>query len=130
MILTLVISSCPRKRLLINLCLCTYTGSNKSTIESLKDLFKEIPSDCDWHTLGLCLLKEKWTRQLNTIEKNNPDNAEKCCDEMLEFCLNSFLAVTWSNIIHALRNMNLDRQAEMIESDDSIKGFLYIRTCT
>ena len=102
-----------------------YTGSNKPTTGLLKDLFlKEIPSNCDWYSLGLCLLKEEWTHRVNTIEKRNPDSVEKCYDEMLELCLNSLLAVTWSKIIEALKKMKLDTEAEKIERNESIKGFL------
>ena len=79
------------------------TGSDKPTTELLNDLFKEISSDCDWYSLGLCLLKEEWEHKLNTIEKSNPDDKEKCYDEMMEFCLD----ITLSKMIGALKKIDV-----------------------
>ena len=104
------------------------TGSNKPTTELLNDIFKEISSDCDWYSLGLRLLQEVWAHKLNTIEKSNPDDEEKFYDEMLEFCLD----ITWSKMIGVLKKVDapvedalkeIDVPVEMIQRDDSIKGF-------
>ena len=98
------------------------TGSSKPTTELLNDLSKEVPYTCDWYSLGLCLLKEGWIHKLKAIGQSNPDNPEKCCEEMLEFCLSSFLAVTWDKMIIALKKLNLNEPVQKIEKDNSIKG--------
>ena len=107
------------------MCVYNCTDANKPTTELLlNDLCKEIPPDCNWYGLGEFLLNEAVIRRLDTITKNNPDNAEKCCDEMLEYLCDSCDAVTWSKIIGALEDNKQDEAVQMIKKDDSIKGVL------
>ena len=108
--------------MLINGCvhMHVYTGSNKPTIELLSDYIKEVAPK--WYHLGKCLLKEEWTHKLNAIENNNPNNAEKCCIEMLEYWLKS-CAATWNKLIDALEKIHQDVPIEMIKIDNTIKGF-------
>ena len=105
------------------MCVYNCTDANKPTTELLlNDLCKEIPPDCDWYGLGEFLLNEVVGRRLDTITKNNRDNAEKHCDEILEYLCNSCNAVTWNKIIGALENIKQDEAVQMIKKDDSIKG--------
>lgn len=103
------------------MCIHFYTGTNKSTDDLLNDhIIKVAP---EWYHLGRRLLKEWWTHILNSIEKNNGGNAERCCDEMLGYWLNGCVA-TWSKLIDALEQIHQDVPVEMIKTDldDSIKG--------
>ena len=85
----------------------------------LNDLIKELAPK--WYQIGKCLLKEVWTHKLNTIEKNNPESAEACCDELLAYWFDSCEA-NWSKMIGALEKINQDAPVQMIKSDDSIRG--------
>lgn len=101
-------------------CSYIYTDLAKPTFELLSDYVKEVAPD--WYHLGKCLLKEEWTHKLNAIEKNNPENAEKCCNAMLEYWLKS-CAATWSKLINALEKIHQDVPIDMIKADNTIKGF-------
>ena len=63
------------------------------------------------------------TNILDTIEKNNPNSEEKCCEEMLKYWCNSCNnTCTWSKLIEVLKKIHQYAVIEMIKKDNSIKG--------
>ena len=108
------------------MCVYNCTDASKPTTKLLNDLFKEISPDCDWYHLGTSLLNEALARRLDTIEKNNPNDAEKCCDEMLKYCFDSCAGIiTWSDMRDALVKI---QDVPVQKIDDSIKGVLMCMT--
>ena len=101
-------------------CMHVYTGSNKLTVKLLSEYTKEVAPK--WYDLGKHLLKEEWTHKLNVIASNNPNDVEKCCNEMLEYWLKSCVA-TWGKLIDALEKIHQDVPVKLIKTYDFIKGF-------
>ena len=108
------------------MCVYNCTDANKPTTELLNDLFKEISPNCNWYRLGTSLLNEALAHRLATIEKNNPNDAEKCSAEVLKYCFDSCAGITtWSDMIDALKKI---QDTPVPKIDDSIKGVLMCMT--
>ena len=70
-----------------------------------------------WHDIGLELLDIKDEQVLKTIKIDNPGDAEKCTDEMLQSWLDRSTDATWDKLIKALRapHIKLENVASKVE---------------
>ena len=62
------------------------------------------------------------------IKVNNPHDVSKCCTEMFQLWLNKSSNPTWNQLIHALKEVELNRIADKIEgmlmtTKEPMKGF-------
>ena len=75
-----------------------------------------VPSvNTQWYYLGLQLLEPKYENELNTIEADATNDAEKCCRKMLSKWLNTDELASWDKLIKALRIVQLNNVAKDIE---------------
>ena len=62
------------------------------------------------------------------IKANNPNDVSKCCTEMFQLWLNKSSNPTWNQLIHALKEVDLNRRANEIEgmlttTKEPMKGY-------
>ena len=67
-----------------------------------------------WHELGLELLEEKDVNTLRQIREDFKD-VKKCCNEMFHLWLEKCTNATWNQLIHALKEVQLNYRANQIE---------------
>ena len=60
-----------------------------------------------WHDLGIELLDASQVEKLDTIEKENPSNYNKCCTSMFSLWLKTKSTASWNELIEALRQPNI-----------------------
>ena len=70
-----------------------------------------------WQELGAQLLDEESVYKLKNIEKNYPNDVEKCCSEMLERWLETDSKASWNTLIGALGQINQNTLAAKIKMD-------------
>ena len=68
-----------------------------------------------WHDLGLELLEQEDEERLNEIKTNNPSDVSECCKEMFQLWLRKCTNATWSQLIQALKEVELNNLATTIE---------------
>ena len=68
-----------------------------------------------WFILGLQLLHPKYENDLNIIEADEKNDAEKSCRKMFSRWLNTDELASWDKLITALRNVELNGVARNIE---------------
>ena len=78
-----------------------------------KHVRKEVSSK--WHDLGLELLEKEDEEKLNEIKTNNPSDVSECCKEMFQLWLRKCTNATWNQLIHALKEVELNNLATTIE---------------
>ena len=68
-----------------------------------------------WRDLGIELLGQDGTTQLDVIKANNTDNITKCCSEMLVLWRQQQTKANWNQLMGALAQVKLNRVAKEIE---------------
>jgi len=93
--------------------LCTYIGED---LPSLRDLYIHALKEAAdrWRDIGVLLLNPA---TLRIIEKNNPQDVEKCCKCMLEKWLDTQPDACWNQLLEVLRSpgVELNTLAHQIE---------------
>jgi len=72
--------------------------------------------DTKWYDLGLELLDPKYERSLDTIEKDNKDDANCSCRKMFRKWLDTCEDATWKKLMDALQKIHRNDAASKIES--------------
>ena len=74
-----------------------------------------------WYELGIELLDEDQSTQLNIIKTNN-NEVTRCCAEMFQFWLSTHSTATWQNLVDALKapGVELNDVAATVETNCSI----------
>ena len=70
-----------------------------------------------WQKLGVQLLDEESVYKLKNIEKNYPNDVEKCCSEMLEYWIETDPEASWDTLIDALDQCGQNVLAAKIKMD-------------
>ena len=68
-----------------------------------------------WRHLGIILIGQGSIDALNAIKINNPGNVKQCCSEMLSLWLQMKPKANWSQLINALKEVELYTLADNIE---------------
>ena len=68
-----------------------------------------------WYDLGLELLEAKYVRNLEIIEADNRDDVSKCCRQMFMKWLDIQTDASWSQLIQAVKSIELNDVAASIE---------------
>lgn len=71
-----------------------------------------------WYELGVELLDDDQSRQLDIIRANHP-NVTKCCYSMFKYWLDSHPTANWHDLVNALREQGIeeDSVAVMLENN-------------
>ena len=67
-----------------------------------------------WRDLGIILIGQESVFLLNTIKINNPGNVKGCCSEMFSLWCQRQPKASWSQLINALKEINLNTLADKI----------------
>ena len=70
-----------------------------------------------WYDLGMQLLQEEYFSKLNVIEKNYPNDVEKCCGKMFGYWLSVDVQANWDKLIDALKHIQKNAMAARIRQD-------------
>ena len=94
-----------------------HNACDNSHPQILKDLNKHvIPKVATrWYDLGLELLEAKYVRNLVIIQANNRDDVSKCCRQMFMKWLDTQTDASWSQLIQAVKSIELNDVAASIE---------------
>ena len=92
-----------------------YVGAEKPTIKLLMKYRGEISPY--WHDIGTQLLQEEYYYMLNVIQKNHPNDIEKCCEKMFEYWLSVDVEANWNELIHALMVIKQNAIAARVRQD-------------
>ena len=79
----------------------TYTGTDKPTLGLLNSYVRDEIAP-EWYEFGKRLLKVEYLDKLNNIAKENADDKEQCCAEMLQYWLEVDNEANWNKLTDAL----------------------------
>ena len=82
-------------------------GNNRPTLKLLNKLVKRSVTT-KWYDLGVELLAEEDVQALNEIQRNNPRDVSTCCTKMFQLWLERQPDASWSQLIQALREPNIE----------------------
>ena len=99
-----------------------HVGANKPTLRSLMKYRNKIAPQ--WHDLGLQLLPEKYTDELDVIQADHPNNVADCYDKMFQHWLAVDTEANWNKLIDALELIQQSTTAAEIREDIS-RGKFY-----
>lgn len=103
--------------------LCTYTGSDKPTLESLNNHVRDEIAP-QWYDFGKQLLEDEYVDKLDDIEKNHPGDKERCCTEMFRYWLEVDSEANWNNMTDALKQTGQRSVAKKVK--DVLQGIIVI----
>ena len=69
-----------------------------------------------WRDLGIELLGQDATAELDVIKANNTNDVMKCCSKMLSLWLQRQTEASWNRLIEALEQVKLNRVAKEIRN--------------
>ena len=74
-----------------------------------------------WSSIGIDLLND--ATQIETITLNNPNNNQKCCEQMFVNWLNKNPKATWWNLLDTLESdaVGLNALAEQVKTSKCAK---------
>ena len=86
-----------------------------------RHVIKKVAAACSlqpdiWRDLGIELLGEDATTELDVIKANNADDVMKCCAKMLSLWLQQQTEASWNQLIEALVQVKLNRIAKEIKT--------------
>ena len=86
-----------------------------------RHVIKKVAAACSlqpdiWRDLGIELLGEDATTELDVIKANNTDDVTKCCAKMLSLWLQRQTEASWNQLIEALEQVKLNRLAKEIKA--------------
>ena len=94
--------------------LCTYTGTDKPSLESLNNFVRDEIAPT-WHDFGKQLLKDEYVDRLDEIEKSHPGDMERCCTEMFKYWLEVDSEANWNKLTDALKQTGQNAIAAKVE---------------
>ena len=68
-----------------------------------------------WYDLGVVLLNPRFQNELTIIEEDNRNDTSTCCRKMFSKWLNTDELASWDKLIEALRIVQLNNVAKVIE---------------
>ena len=68
-----------------------------------------------WKDIGIELLEDKYASKLDIIEKNHPNDVERCCIEMFNHWLQVDVEASWDKLTDALEKKRLNTLAADIK---------------
>ena len=75
-----------------------------------------------WYDFGIQLLEDECVHKLDVIEKNHPQDVERCCTEVFNYWLQIDPEASWNKIIAALEAIGKRVLAKEVK--DLVKGML------
>ena len=86
-----------------------------------RHVIKKVAAACSfqpdiWRDLGIELLGDDATTELDVIKANNTDDVTKCCAKMLSLWLQRQTEASWNQLIEALEQVKLNRIAKEIKT--------------
>ena len=107
-------------QLILDMYLCYVIVYSKPSLKKLQQIKVITAVGSKWYELGIELLDEDQLTQLDIIKTNN-NEVTRCCAEMFLFWLRSHSAVTWQDLIKALKapGVELNDVAAMVEKQCS-----------
>ena len=95
-------------------------------MKQLLKILREEPIATKWYELGLELLDS--SSHLLLIKANNQNNVQSCCQEMLQKWLDIKPDASWSELVTALRSIDMITAADAISKQFEIgrKSYSYM----
>ena len=81
-----------------------YIGTDKPTIKLFNQYIRMRVAP-HWRELGVQLLENEYVEKLNVIEKNHPNDVERCCSEMFNYWLQVDPCASWNKLIGAFEKI-------------------------
>ena len=91
-------------------------GTDKPTCQLLLKYVRDHVA-ASWNDLGVVLLREESTHQLNNIRANYHNDIRKCCSELFDYWLSTDTECNWYKLMDALKEIHQDAFAAKIKAD-------------
>ena len=95
------------------MCIAGVTLDQQLNHQNLLPYFQDV---CDWKQLGLYLLPENYTYQINDIERNHTNDVAQCRWALITAYL-KVGEISWSKVIDALKKSGNPNIAKKIRND-------------
>ena len=96
-----------------------YLASSRPTLKQLQKTGVIASIATKWYELGIELLDDNQSSQLDIIKVNHHYNVINCCYDMFKYWLQSHPYANWYKLVHALRESGIEENtvAATLESN-------------